>query len=140
MDPIILKAIQDSLPKMQVEALQKELEKAAKFDQLTKDLQASRDAHSKLILEHDSLKKLENEMKQKLEEALFVKREFEIKKLQHELACAKEVTNAVTNLAMAAFRNPTIVKSFNRNIPLKDNEYASGSTMSESSYETETRD
>lgn len=140
MDPLILKAIQDSLPKMQVEALQKELEKASKFDQLTKDLQASRDAHSKLILEHDALKKLEHEMKQKLEETLFIKREFEIKTLKIQLECAKEVTTAVTNLAMAAFRNPTVVKSFNRNIPLKNNEYASGAVMNESSYETETRD
>jgi molecular chaperone GrpE (heat shock protein) len=140
MDQNILDAIQKSLPAMQMDALKKELEKATMHDKLMSQLTECQKENSALRYERDGLKKLEVEMKTEKEKAQLMQRDFELLKVKHELECQKGIVNAVTNLAMAAFRNPTITKSFNRNIPLKNTEYASGSTMSENSFETETID
>lgn len=108
----ILEAIQKSLPAMQMDLLKKELDKAAKYDKLEKELQDSRNAHSALILKHDVLQKLEVEMKTEKEKAQLVQRDFELKKLEYELKVEKEKTQAIKELAYAAFRNPTVHKSY----------------------------
>lgn len=140
MDQNILDAIQKSLPAMQMDALKKELEKAGYYDKLMSQLSECQKENSGLRYERDALKKLEIEMRTEKEKAQLIQRDFELKRLQHEVDTAKTVAKEIKELAMAAFRNPTIHKSYNRSIPLKNNEYSSGSTMSEYTSETETRD
>lgn len=140
MDQNILDAIQKSLPAMQMDALKKELEKAGHYDKLILQLSECQKENSGLRYERDSLKKLESEMRTEKEKAQLIQKDFELKRLQHEVDSAKLVAKEIKDLAMAAFRNPTITKSFNRNIPLKNSEYSAGSSLYETASETETRD
>ena len=117
MDQNILEAIQKSLPAMQMDALKKELEKASMHEKLMSQLTECQKENSALRFERDKLKKLEDEMKFEKEKAQFVQRDFELKKVQHELQCAKEITMAVKDLAHAAFRNPEIHKNYHVPVP-----------------------
>lgn len=117
MDQNILEAIQKSLPAMQMDALKKELEKASMHDKLMSQLTECQKENSALRFERDKLKKLEDEMKFEKEKAQFVQRDFELKKVQHELQCEKEITMAVKDLAHAAFRNPEIYKNYQVPVP-----------------------
>lgn len=137
MDQNILEAIQKSLPAMQMDALKKELEKAAMHEKLMSQLIECQKENSALRYERDSLKKLEVEMKTEKEKAQLVQRDIELLKVKHELQCQKEILASVKELAMAAFRNPTVYKNWNRMAPVEGQPY---STHNLNGSETETRD
>lgn len=124
----IMEAIKKTLPTMQVEALKIELDKASRLPSVQKDLDSCREQISKLLSELNALRALEiykNDLDKKSQAM-----EVEILKIK---LCAESDKNAIIKeLMFAAFRNPTIHKSFNKMIAVP----AGGHTNNVTDHET----
>lgn len=120
MNQEILDAVAKALPKMQADVLHAELKKASEHQHLTSRVaelaQQLHDAKldaarlSLIVKKDEELKARELEVQNKL-------RQLEIDLLKKDVQCANLVTSNVKELAMAAFRNPTVYKSYNKTIP-----------------------
>lgn len=123
MNEEILKAIANALPSMQMEALRAELKKASEYDNLCKAVNQLKDDNAKLKMELDKYKAIESQMQTAIRESNDIKNSFEKKRSDIELQCANSRIGDLKELMNAAFRNPTIHKSFNRHVPVPSNGY-----------------
>lgn len=114
MNQEILEAIQKSLPTMQMDALKKELEKASMLDSIVNELNDYKNRLKEMADKYSKLLLIEDEMKRKILDAEKTVRDFEIKALKVQIDKHISVADNIKELAMAAFRNPTIYKSFNK--------------------------
>jgi hypothetical protein len=132
MDKEILDAITKSLSNMQMTALKEELAKASLLASVQNDLQKLRDAHSKQNIEMNDLMSLDRKFVDLEKREL----KLEVELLKKDIACANLTLSHVRDLAMAAFRNPTIYKTFNKQIPAQPGSFFNSTCE----QETETRD
>ena len=111
----ILKAIQNSLPAMQVEVLKGELKKAEQLpmkDQEIARLNSELDRVKKNLSE-EQIKRFDADARaKKTEELKDQERDIKVKMLELELRLEKDASGRVERLAMAAFRNPSVHKSY----------------------------
>lgn len=134
MNKEILDAIVKTLPQMQVEALQAELKKAAEYSRLVERLNDMTNGSIKLTEEISTLKaklKKEEDLAKYEEELRRQDQNLKITLLQKDLDCAKEVANEVKQLAMAAFKNPTVTKTFNMPVAVHNQGYVGSGFGSE---------
>ncbi|MEO5348841.1 MAG: hypothetical protein H7836_04270 [Magnetococcus sp. YQC-3] len=127
MNKEILEAIAKTLPAMQAEILQRELTKAAAYDELKKKFDELAQVHkdaTKIVVEYENrrqeIKDLELQLKAKTKEYEDGKRDLELKMVKHELQCQMNVKQDLKDLMYAAFRNPTIHKSFSKSVPVNN--------------------
>lgn len=123
MNEEILDAIEKSLPSIQMEVLRKELEKASKHDDLVTSNKVLNDKSHRLEVELSYARSKIAKAEAEQSEAAEIKRKFEIEKLKYELEAQKVISREIRELAMAAFRNPTVTKSFNRQVIVPSGDY-----------------
>lgn len=135
MNQDILEAIAKSLPAMQMDSLRKELEKAKLYEQVAKEkqdeLKISSDLRLQLIIKDSQIIDLKKQVltKEDLEKR---ERDLQLELLKGKAQCAEQKYEAVKDLAYAAFRNPTVVKSFNRHVGVPSGGYTNVVSESES--------
>lgn len=140
MNQDILDAITKSLPSMQVDALKAELKKAERVPDLEKIIAHLRECdanfqktNSQQRQEIERLKKFEVDDLRIREE----KRMLDVKILEIKLIAKEETLKAVSDLAHAAFRNPTVVKTFTHPTVTRSQFSADGSSYNEGVQLTE---
>lgn len=102
MNEEILEAVKKALPSIQVDVLKKELDKAARFEILQKEHEATHKKNNEL---HNAITEL-REKEVEYNKVSELKRNYELVKTQHELECAKKSYSDVKELFYAALRNP----------------------------------
>jgi len=137
MDQSILDAISKALPAMQMDVLRNELQRASEYEglkQLNGELSSTIARQSKenveltkKLIEHETL-----DTKRSILEAK--ERALDIELLKIKVSCAEEKYAAVKDLAYAAFRNPTVQKSYNRHVGIPSGGYQN--LVSESETQT----
>lgn len=141
MDQKILDAIQQSLPAMQMDALRKELDRAKMHDNVLDEFKELKVRYDLRQNEVNQLTSQVSELKNKiLKQEELDKREqkLEVELMKKDLACAQQILAGVKELAMAAFRNPTIMKTYYRQENLEPGQCSNPVSLSSSA--TETRD
>lgn len=138
----ILEAIKKALPSMQVDVINNELFKARKYDTLIEQHNDLKNIHSKTLAEKEELYKdkekiklTQQQLETKIKEYEDLKQSLEIKMLKHELQCERNSNINLKDLMYAAFRNPTVHKSFSKNVVIPNNSYSN--VVSESEYTTQ---
>jgi DNA repair exonuclease SbcCD ATPase subunit len=114
----ILEAIQKSLPSMQMDALKAELAKLERLPALEKQIELlnkSLEEENKKYSDMTSKYYEVNTRAKKTDELNKQENELKVKMLELELKLEKEASKRVEALAMAAFRNPTVHKSYYKN-------------------------
>ncbi|MBK7892856.1 MAG: hypothetical protein IPJ84_18990 [Bdellovibrionales bacterium] len=127
----IMDAIEKSLPSMQMEVLRKDLEKASKYDAVLSENSVLREKNNRLEIDLSSVRSKIAKAETEISDAADVKRKFEIEKLKYELESQKCISREIRELAMAAFRNPTVIKSFSRQVAVPSGGYAHCASESE---------
>jgi len=129
MNQEIIEAIQKSLPAIQMDALKTELAKAAKvadleitITTLRKQIEIERELQQSLS---KSLAEA-NARAKKTEELELQERNLKVQMLEIKLQCEQVVSSNIKELAMAAFRNPTIHKSFNKPVAVPGSSTCTG--------------
>jgi len=134
MNKEIMEAVTKHLPAMQMEVLKQELEKEKLVDSLRDEMAILKVDKAKLaktieditknMVDQDILKK-RVEVVEKREQAL------ELEILKKDVQCSKDTLVAVRDLAMAAFRNPTVYKSYNKPMEIQSGNYINQVTENE---------
>ena len=129
MNQEIIEAIQKSLPAIQMDALKTELAKAASVTQLQAQIKSLQDdlvSKDRQLSEAVS-KRYEAEARaKKTDELAEQERNLKVQMLEIKLAAEINTANRVEALAMAAFRNPTIHKSFNKPVAVPGSSTCTG--------------
>lgn len=134
MNKEIIDAITKSLPAMQVEVLNQELKKAGEYETLKLRFEDLNKEASKYL---DTITRLTKQIKSEEElsirEAAISDRErrYELEILKKDAQCSKDTLVAVRDLAMAAFRNPTVYKSYNKPMEIQSGNYINQVTENE---------
>lgn len=132
MDSELLDLVKKHLPAMQVDALRAELDKAKEVDRLQQRIKSLEDTHQSDLRENSSLRSEISRLKvfeAKADEVAKQERDIEIKLLKKDVECANSTLSRVENLAMSAFRNPTVYKSFSKEVPQNNNGYQTTSRL-----------
>lgn len=143
MSPEILEAVQKSLPARQMDALKAELAKAATVPGLNAQilqaqnrLDAEQKAHAETrtkLSEVDARAKKTEELEKK-------ERDLKVQMLELELRLEREKYQAIDRLVYAAFRNPTISKSYTAPVVVPGSATCAGFQTTGSGHETTTAD
>ncbi len=122
----ILEAIQKSLPTRQFKMFMEELEKAKKVPDLEEQLKQRNQRIDDLINDNSKLMlsiKSETDLKIREEALKIGQQNLALELLKKDVECAKLSLAKVENLAMAAFRNPEVHKSYHREVIDPSNTY-----------------
>lgn len=134
MDQSILEAITKSLPAMQMDALRKELEKADRYEGLAKEKEALRlegiNLAGQIMSLKDTLAK-HAALDAKTLEIEKRERNLELEMLKAKLSYESQSRNEIKELAYAAFRNPTVTKSYSRHVGVPSGGYTNVVSESE---------
>ena len=139
----ILKAIQNSLPAMQVDVLKAELKKAEQLpmkDQEIARLNGELDRIKKQLSEQQIKRYDADSRAKKTEELAEQERNIKVKMLELELKIEKDASARVEKLAMAAFCNPMIHKTYSTPLAVPGTKDYSGTVQTATGSETTTVD
>lgn len=139
MNEEILEAVKKSLPSMQVDLLKKELLQAGRVPGLESELATYRknlaDAQDVLATAKAACAELRSR-EVKLADLEKKERDLEVSRLKYELEAQRSHFSSMKEIVLAAFRNPTVYKNFNKTIPDPGANYQ-GATISVSGRESQ---
>ncbi|HAB99729.1 MAG TPA: hypothetical protein DCE71_07910 [Parachlamydiales bacterium] len=127
----ILEAVRKTLPELQMKELQEALKKASDYDRVLNSYEECSRKRNELERENIEFKSTVERCKNESLKAQEVIREYEIKELRTQLNCAEAIAKEIKELAMAAFRNPTVVKSYNKQVPVPSGQFMQYATETE---------
>ena len=139
MNKEILEAVQKSLPAMQMDALKAELAKAESVPSLQSTINTLKSQIESMNNDRQKLVEQLNEVNvraKKTEELKEQERNLRVKELEIKLQCEQAISSNIREMAMAAFRNPTITKSFNIPVAVPGSAQCTGYVTNEHVTET----